>query len=441
MVPAGGLVGTAMPPGTGKPQPHCPSYYAATRNDDSAYGPLAGDRQADVCVIGGGFTGIATALTLAERGYRVCLLEQHRIGWGASGRNGGQLIGGMSGEKSLLDHWGPRIADTLFEISYRGHDIIAERVARYGIDCDLKYGYKDVAVRPRHLRDQRAWYEDLCSRGMERQVRLVPREELSGLLGTDRYLGGLNNNRNGHLHPLTLCLGEANAAAALGVSIHEGTTVTDILHGSKPVVVSPGGRVTADFVILAGNAYLSLKLKPLSGLLFPAGSFIIGTEPLSAEEVATINPLDLAVCDQNEVLDYFRLSADRRMLFGGRCNYSGREPRSIEAAMLPRMRRIFPQLAEKRIDYAWGGKIGIVPNRVPLLGRIDRNIFYAMGYSGHGVNMTHVCGEIMADVVSGTCERMDVFAAMPHRRIPLGQWFGNQLVAMGMLYYRLRDIL
>jgi glycine/D-amino acid oxidase-like deaminating enzyme len=441
MVPAGGVVDTAVAPGPSKALPHSPSYYAATRNDDSSYAPLAGDRQADVCVIGGGFTGIAAALTLAERGYRVCLLEQHRIGWGASGRNGGQLIGGMSGEKNLLDHWGPRIADTLFAIGYRGHDIIAERVDRYAIDCDLKYGYMDVAVRPRHLLDQQVWYEDLCSRGMEQQVRLVPREELSGLLGTDRYLGGLINNRNGHLHPLNLCLGEARAAAGLGVSIHEGTAVTDIIPGSKPVVVSPGGRVTADFVVLAGNAYLSLRPKSLSGLVFPAGSFIIGTEPLTEEEVAAINPLDLAVCDQNEVLDYFRLSADRRMLFGGRCNYSGREPRSIEGAMRPRMCRIFPQLAEKRVDYAWGGKIGIVPNRVPLLGRVGPNIFYAMGYSGHGVNMSHVCGEIMADVVAGTFERMDVFAAMPHRRIPLGQWFGNQLVAMGMLYYRLRDML
>ena len=254
MVPAGGVVDTAAAPGPGKPLPHSPSYYAATRNDDSSYGPLAGDQQADVCVIGGGFTGIATALTLAERGYRVCLLEQHRIGWGASGRNGGQLIGGMPGEKNLLDHWGPRIADTLFAIGYRGHDIIAERVDRYAIDCDLKYGYMDVAVRPRQLLDQQVWYEDLCSRGMEQQVRLVPREELYGLLGTDRYLGGLINNRNGHLHPLNLCLGEARAAAGLGVSIHEGTAVTDIIPGSKPVVVSPDGRVTADFVVLAGRA-------------------------------------------------------------------------------------------------------------------------------------------------------------------------------------------
>ena len=276
---------------------------------------------------------------------------------------------------------------------------------------------------------------------MEDQVRLVDAAELPPMIGTKKYIGGLINNRNGHLHPLNLCLGEARAAAQLGVSIHEATEVTDIVHGAQPVVNTVQGRVTADFVVLAGNAYHHLEKKALSGLVFPAGSFILASEPLDDSEVAELNPLDLAVCDQNEVLDYFRLSADRRLLFGGRCNYSGREPRSIEDAMAPRMRNIFPQLATKRIDYAWGGKIGVVVNRVPLLGRIGSNVLYSVGYSGHGVNMTHACGEIMADAVAGTFERMDVFAKVPHRKIPFGQKVGGQMMAMGMLYYRLRDIL
>ena len=426
---------------SGPAEPHCASYYAATRNDHELYSILEGDAQADVCVIGAGFTGISTALTLAERGYRVIVLEQHRIGWGASGRNGGQMIGGMCGGAKLNRFWGERHADALFELGYRGHDIIAGRVEKYGIDCDLKYGYMDVALKRRHLDQQRAWFDALCEKGMEEQLRLVSREELPAVLGTDYYLGGLINNRNGHLHPLNLVLGEARAASGQGVTIHEGTEVTGIEHGARPVVVTNSGRVTADFVVLAGNAYQQLERGSLSGQVFPAGSFIIGTEPLSEDEVAEINPLDLAVCDQNEVLDYFRLSADRRMLFGGRCNYSGREPRSIEASMLPRMRRIFPQLANKRIDFAWGGKIGIVPNRVPLLGRIGDNVFYSLGYSGHGVNMTHACGEILAEAVAGTFEKMDIFARVPHRKIPFGQKFGGQLIAMGMLYYRLRDML
>lgn len=423
------------------PQAHCPSYYAASCNEPTEYPSLRIDVSCDVCVVGAGFTGIATALTLAERGYSVTVLEQNKVGWGASGRNGGQMIGGVPGEARLEKHWGAARADTLFELGYRGHDIIARRVQQYAINCDLKYGYMDVALKPRHLEQQKRMHEDLCARGMEDQVRLVPGAELPQLLGTDKYLGGLINYRNGHLHPLNLCLGEARAAAGLGVAIYEGSEVTGIEHGARPLVRTTQGSVRADYVVLAGNAYQHLEPAELSGLVFPAGSFIVATEPLSPAEVAQINPLDLAICDQNNVLDYFRLSADGRLLFGGRCNYSGREPRSIEGAMTPRLRKIYPQLADKRVDYAWGGKIGIVVNRVPLLGRIGTNVFYALGYSGHGVSLSHACGEIMADAVAGTFERMDVFAQLPHRRIPFSQAFGNQMVAMGMLYFRLRDML
>ncbi|MEH6589518.1 MAG: FAD-binding oxidoreductase [Halioglobus sp.] len=405
------------------------------------YPELEGEHSVDICIIGAGFTGIATALTLAERGYKVAVVEQHKVSWGASGRNGGQLIGGLSGEDTLLKYWGEGIADTLFEIGYRGHSIIADRVAKYSIDCDFKHGYIDVALKSRQVADQHAWHNALSARGMQDDVRLVEREELSTLLGTDKYIGGLINNRNGHLHPLNLCLGEARAAAELGTLIFEDSPVTQITHGSRPVVSTPRGTVSADSVILAGNAYHQLEQKSLSGLVFPAGSYILATEPLSDEEAAAINPLDLAVCDQNAVLDYFRLSADKRLLFGGRCNYSGREPKDIRASMLPRLRAIYPQLAAKRIDYAWGGNIGIVPNRVPLLGRSSDNVYHCIGYSGHGVNMTHACGEIMADAVTGTLEKFDLFGGVPHHRIPLGQWFGNQMVALGMLYYRMKDLL
>ena len=240
---------------------------------------------------------------------------------------------------------------------------------------------------------------------------------------------------------MNLCLGEARAAAGLGVAIHEGSEVTQIEYGKQALVRTRNGSVRADFVVLAGNAYHHLERKALSGLVFPAGSYIVGTEPLTASEAAEINPLDLAVCDQNHVLDYFRLSADRRLLFGGMCNYSGREPRSIEAAMLPRLHKVYPQLAGKRLDYAWGGKIGIVVNRIPLLGRIGGNVFYSLGYSGHGVSLSHTCGEIMADAVAGTSEHMDLFADVPHRRIPFGHGFGGYTVALGMLYFRLRDML
>lgn len=424
-----------------KSVPHCPSYYAATRNDDTCYPPLRGEVGADVCVIGSGFTGIAAALTLAERGYKVAVVEQHSVGWGASGRNGGQIIAGLAGADNLYKFWGESHADTLFELGYRGHDIIRQRARQYGIECDLKSGYVDVAVKPGHVEQQKRWHQTLCEYGMESQVHLVSAQQMPGLLGTDKYLGGLVNDRNGHFHPLNFCLGEARAAAGLGVSIYENSEVTGIEHGPRPLVKTSQGSVRAKFVILAGNAYHFLESKRLGGLVFPASTYIIASEPLSEQEVASINPQDLAVCDQSEVEDYFRLSADRRMLFGGRCDASGREPRSIEGAMLPRMLRIYPQLAHKRVDYAWGGKIGIVVNRIPLMGRIGGNVFYSQGYSGHGVNMAHVCGEMLADAVAGTSERMDIFSRVPHRKIPFGQKIGNQVVAMGLLYHRLRDLM
>ncbi|MCB1703900.1 MAG: FAD-binding oxidoreductase [Halioglobus sp.] len=419
--------------------PHPPSYYAATRSETVAFSPLCDTVRSDVCVVGGGFTGIATALSLAERGYSVTVLEQHRVGWGASGRNGGQMLGGVPGEARLERLDSGAYADSVFELGYRGHDIIARRVQQYGIDCDLKYGALDVALRPRHLERQQRMYESLCQRGMEPQLRLVSAADLSVLLGTDQYLGGLVNMRNGHLHPLNLCLGQARAAAGLGAAIYEGSEVTAIDHGTPAVVRTAHGSVTADFVVLAGNGYQHLEPALFSGLVFPAGSYIIATEPLSPDEAASINAEDLAVCDMNEVLDYFRLSADRRLLFGGRCHYSGREPRSIEKAMLPRLRQVYPQLAHRRIDYAWGGKIGIVVNRVPLLGRIGANVFYALGYSGHGVSLSHAFGEVLADAVTGSSKEMDLFARVPHRKLPFGQRAGAQLVALGMLYFRLRD--
>ena len=420
---------------------HCGSYYAATANTRTDYPPLEGLVKVDVCVVGAGFTGVATALTLAERGYSVAIIEANRVGWGASGRNGGQLIGGINGEHKLARQLGDGMADLLWDIHWRGHDIIHERVGQYGIKCDLKSGYIDVALKPRHLRNLQQQFETLERRNFPYDYRLLSREETRETVGSNAYLGGMINMRNGHLHPLNLCLGEARAAHDLGVKIFEQSPVIGLDHGARPVVKTESGQVQADTVVLAGNAYHALEPKSLSGLTFPAGSYIIATEPLPEALLKSINPLDLAICDLNEVVDYFRLSADGRLLFGGRCNYSGREPASIRASIFPRMIKIYPQLKDIRIDYEWGGKIGIVLNRIPLMSRIGNNVYYAQGYSGHGVNATHLFGEILADAIAGTMERFDVFDKVQHHRIPLGQWFGNQMLALGMLYYRMRDLL
>jgi len=420
---------------------HTTSYYAATRNMITGYAPLKGDIEADVCICGAGFTGIATALTLAERGYSVVVLEQNKVGWGASGRNGGQIIGGFEGQDLMRKRLGDEVADTLWEIGYRGNEIIKQRVSKYAIDCDLKWGYMDVAIKPRHLRALEKAHEELQQRNFGENARLLVGDEMQEVTATDAYIGGLINNRNGHLHPLNLCLGEAHAAFELGTKIFENTEVLDIQHGARPVVKTAEGQVTATSVLLAGNAYQHLEMKRLSGLVFPAGSYIIATEPLSEAEVATINPRDMAFCDPNHLVDYFRLSADKRLLFGGRCNYSGRVPSSIKASIQPRMLKVFPQLEGKRIDYEWGGKIGVVVNRAPLIGRLKENVYTAWGYSGHGVNMTHASGEIIADAIGGTMEKIDLFEKIKHRRIPFSQAFGGQMVALGMMYFRLRDLL
>ncbi len=420
-------------------QEHTGSYYAASVNEVTDYPRLEGAKSADVCVVGAGFTGTATALSLAERGYSVALVEANRVGCGASGRDGGQVISGMSGLEKLRKKHGDSIADILHNLRWRGTDIIRERVSKYNIDCDFKDGFLEVATKPSQVRllDERAADREAYPSDFAYEV--WDYEKTCDMLGTDAYHGGFVCYRDGHLHPLNLCIGEAHAAHNLGVQIFEQSPVTGITHGRRPRVETLNGYVEADSVVLAGNAYSRLEPEHLSNLVFPAGSYIIATEPLADKVAKSINKNNVAVCDVNEVVDYFRLSTDNRLLFGGACNYSGRDPKSIKSYILPRMLKVYPQLKGVRIEYEWGGKIGVVLRRIPTVGRINGNVYYCQGYSGHGVCPTHVMGEVMADAVAGTMERFDLFADMNHFRIPGSRWFGNQIIALGMLYYRMMD--
>ena len=420
-------------------QEHTGSYYAASVNEVTDYPVLEGTKSADVCVVGAGFTGTATALSLAERGYSVALVEANRVGWGASGRNGGQVINGMGGIETLRKKHGNGIAEILNNLRWGGNDIIRERVAKYGIQCDLKDGYLEVATKPSQVSYIDEFAEDRESHPSDFAYEVWDREKTCDMLGTDAYHGGFVCYRDGHLHPLNLCIGEARAAHNLGVQIFEQSPVTGITHGKRPRVETANGYVEADSVVLAGNAYSQLEPKHLSNLIFPAGSYIIATEPLADDVAKSINKKDVAVCDLNDVVDYFRLSADKRLLFGGACNYSGRDPKSIKSYILPRMLKVYPQLKDVKIEYEWGGKIGVVLRRIPTLGRINDNVYYCQGYSGHGVCATHVMGEVMADAVTGTMERFDLFADMNHFRIPGTQWMGNQIIALGMMYYKMKD--
>ena len=422
-------------------QEHTSSYYAATANERTDYPLLEGGKSVDICVVGAGFTGVSTALDLAERGYSVALIEANRVGWGASGRNGGHLINGISGLEKIRKKHGNSIGDMLWDLRWRGNDIIYDRVEKYDIQCDLKSGFVEVALKPRQMADLEEYAALRDSHKFPYKYELWDKERTRAMLGTDAYIGGFACYRDGHLHPLNLCIGEARAAHKLGVQIFEQSPVTGIEHGKRPKVKTANGYVQADSVILAGNAYSLLEPKHLSNLVFPAGSYVIGTEPLSEEMVNEINPGDLSACDSNEIVDYFRLSADKRMLFGGSCNYSGRDPSSIKAYIEPKMLKVYPQLKGLRIDYEWGGMIGIVLDRVPAVGRINNNVYYCQGYSGHGVSATHTMSEVIADAVTGTMEKFDLFANMRHFRIPGSQWMGNQIIALGMLYYKMKDML
>ncbi|MBD1589906.1 NAD(P)/FAD-dependent oxidoreductase [Pseudomonas typographi] len=422
---------------------HAPSYYAATAIPTPDRPPLAGDHSADVCIIGGGFTGLNTALELAERGRSVIVLEARRIGWGASGRNGGQLIRGLGHDLGQFTRYvGDAGVQQLQRAGVEAVDIVRQRIARHGIACDLRWGYCDLANRPAHYEGFKAELEHLQRLGYEHQVQLVPPAQMASVVGSARYVGGLVDMGSGHLHPLKLAQAEAQLAEALGARLFEASVVTAIEPGAQATVRTAHGSVRANQVVLGCNAYLGDLVPALAGKVLPAGSYIIATEPLGDTLARELIPRNMALCDQRVALDYYRLSADNRLLFGGACHYSGRDPSDIAAYMRPKMLKVFPQLAEVRIDYQWGGMIGISANRFPQLGRVPghSNLYYAQGYSGHGLNVTHLAARVLAQAICAEDEgALEVFAKVPHRTFPGGQRLRSPLLALGMLWYRIKE--
>lgn len=420
---------------------HTPSYYAATAVLPPRRPALDEALEADVCIIGGGFTGLNAAIELRQRGFSVVLLEACRIGWGASGRNGGQLIVGIGGEDKIDRAQGEAAGDAAWRMGFEAVEIVRERVAAHGIDCELKWGHFSAALNRRQLAGLASYKTELERHGYPHPLTLVEGSSVRDYVGSARYLGGLYSEGSGHLHPLRLCLGEAAVAEQLGARLFEQSRALRLEPGPRPLVHTESGSVRAGAVLLACNAYLEGLHPPLSGRVLPAGSYLVATAPLAPSLAASLLPRDSAVADENTVLDYFRLSTDRRLLFGGLCNYSGRHPRDIGAALRPALARVFPQLAGIPFDYQWGGYIGISLNRIPQVGRLPGNVYYAMGYSGHGLGTTHLAARLVAEAMAGDAGRFDVLARVRHWALPGGRWLANPALALGMLYYRLRDAL
>lgn len=418
--------------------PH--SYYAATARGLADHPRLRGSDSADVCVIGGGYTGLSAALHLAERGYRVVLLEAHRAGWGASGRNGGQVGSGHRQDEETLERTvGREQARHLWNLSEEAKDIIRQRIARHDIACDLKPGQLIAASKPAHAAAMERRGARLLRDYGYAHARYVPPAELTGMLDSRAYHGGLLDMGALHLHPLNYALGLAAACQDAGVRIYERSAVLDYTLASPAVARTGLGDVRADHLVLACDAYLGQLEPRIAARIMPINNFVIATAPLGAERARALIPGDVCVHDTRFVVNYFRLSADQRLLFGGGENYRARFPADIRAFVRPYMLQVFPQLADAAIDYGWGGALGITRSRLPHVGRLPPNIFYAHGFSGHGISIGTLAGKLIAEAVAGTAERFDVLARVPAPAWPGGTLLRWPLLVLGMLYYALRD--
>jgi len=422
------------------------SYYEASVARPQAAPALAGRIAADVCVVGGGYAGLSAALELALRGYAVALLEARRIGWGASGRNGGQAIVGygFAGEDAIDTQLHAADARRAWDISVEGMRLLQERISAYAIDCDYVPGHLSLAVNARKTRELQARVEHRA-RAYGYALQLIEPSGIREWIASEKFHAGAFDPHSGHLHPLKLCLGLAGAARGAGVQIFENTAVVRIEPGAQPVVRAGAGEVACSFVVLAGNVYLNefgdAVAPELDPRIMPVGTYIIATAPMDSERADGLIRGRAAVCDTNFVLDYFRVTADHRMLFGGGESYSAATPRNLAPGMRQRMLAVFPQLADLAVPHVWGGFVDITMNQAPDFGRLGHNIYYLQGFSGHGLALTGMAGRLVAETIAGQAERFDLFARIRHHAFPGGEALRVPALVLGMYYYRLRDML
>jgi gamma-glutamylputrescine oxidase len=422
------------------------SYYAATAVRPQSFAPLQGSADCDVAVVGGGLAGLSAALELAERGHAVTLLEAREVGWGASGRNGGQAIHGLACDQAVIEEQlGLDEARRIWAMSIEALDLLRERIRRHAIDCDWRDGYLALATSARKGRALQQWAERIERVYGYAQQPIAP-AEMAQWIASRRFHCGVHDARCGHLHPLKYTLGLARAAAAAGVRIHEHSPVQALTPGTSARLRTPQGELQARQVLLAGNVYLQGVAPQLESRIMPVGTYIACTERLHDALADSLIPSRAAVCDTNFVLDYFRTTDDQRMLYGGRVSYSALTPTNLAESMRRRMVGSFPQLAQAKVEFAWGGFVDISMNRAPDFGRLPAqgasaaNIYYLQGFSGHGLALTGLAGKLVAEAMAGDAGRFDTFARIRHRPFPGGRLLRTPALVLGMAWYRLRDL-
>lgn len=415
------------------------SWYAATVDPLPPFSSLRGETRADVCVVGAGYTGLSTALHLAERGYDVVLVEAHRVGFGASGRNGGQLGSGQRMEQDGLEALvGRDDAHKLWRLAEDSKDLVKDLVARHKIDCHLKPGIAHACFSNREVRAEHEYTEHLKTEYDYDQIEPLDRDQMQALCPSPKYVGGSLDMGAGHLHPLAFALGLARAAKSAGARIYENTHVHGIERGEKITVKTDQGRIVADQLVLACNGYLGNLDRKVASRVMPINNFIAATEPLG-DDITKVLTRDVAIADTKFVINYFRLSHDGRLLFGGGESYGYRFPSDIAALVRKPMLEIYPHLRDIRIDYAWGGTLAITMKRMPYLRRLSPSILSASGYSGHGVGTATHAGQLIAMAIAGEAEGFDTMARVPATPFPGGTMFRSPLLVLAMTWFALRD--
>ncbi|MCW1952048.1 MAG: FAD-dependent oxidoreductase [Octadecabacter sp.] len=419
---------------------HTDSYYAASANPSPERAALTGHQDIDVCIVGAGYSGLSTGLHLVEKGYKVAIIEGARVGWGASGRNGGQIVNGLNASlQTIRKRYGQDTATFVAGLVQEGGEIIRERIKTYDINCDLKEKNIFTGLTKAHMKELEERQALWKTYGIDNQ-EMLDKDQLRAHINSDLYEGGLIDHSGGHMHPLNLALGEAAAFEKLGGTIYEMSRVTSVdTDAAKPVVTTDGGTLTCKTLVLCGNAYLGHVVPKLTPRVMPVSTQVMATEPLGEELAKSLLPDDACVEDIRYILDYYRLSGDKRMLFGGGTVYGGSDPTDIKAKLKANMDKVFPQLKNVKIDYAWSGNFALSFSRVPQMGRIGNNTYFAHGYSGHGVTGSHTFGRILAEAIDGDLTRFDVFENVPWYPFPGGRMFRVPYSVVGSWWYGLRD--